>query len=247
MKKTAVFAVFMFLFSAIFVYASKPKTTIKILPAGTITVDGSLDDWKKAGIKPIVLNKKEQLTHGALDWDGTSGSGEVYVAFTNDKFYMAANITSPKGMYNNNPGKDMWNGNAVEIFLGFDNSNPTREMYTESDYQIGFSPGRVLKDGTRRVPAEIYSFNMITSITEGDEKYGKIKAKATKNGYLLEAEIEADFFDAWYVQDGLDIGFDISIDDVGPKSVARQIQFTWSGYKESWKDPAGWGIAILKE
>ncbi|MFW6210762.1 MAG: hypothetical protein ACOC4H_01435, partial [bacterium] len=60
MKKTAVFAVFMFLFSAVFVYAAKQKTTIKIISDGKITVDGSLKDWKKAGIKPFILNKKAQ-------------------------------------------------------------------------------------------------------------------------------------------------------------------------------------------
>ncbi|HPI03411.1 MAG TPA: sugar-binding protein [Candidatus Goldiibacteriota bacterium] len=239
MKKIAVMAVLVLAFSAVFVYAEKPKTTLSIVSEG-FTIDGSLADW--SAITPVVLDSAKMLTHGKTEWAGKEvQSGKVYVAFTQDALYVAAEVKSPKGIANNNVGKDMWNGNAVEVFVGFDNSDPEREMYTESDYQLGFNPGKINKEGKVINKPEVFCFNMEQSVAGS-----KIKAKKIKGGYILEAMVPASFFPAWNVASGNEISFDISIDDQGSKGAARKLQFTWSGYAESYKNPAGWGTAVLK-
>jgi len=241
MKKTLVIAMAAVLVLSMAVYAEKAKTTIPIIADGAITVDGALGEWSKAGVSPIMLDKASMVTHGKVEWLGKGKQdAKVYVAFAEEGVYFAAEVTNPKGIYNNAPGKDMWNGNAVELFIGFDNSDPSREMYTESDYQIGFSPGKIKKDGKVENPAEIYCFNQQVTITDG-----KIKAVKTKTGYIVEAFVPASFFAAWTLTKGMEIGFDISMDDV-TKGAARNVQLTWSGYVDSWKNPAGWGVAIVK-
>ncbi len=241
MKKVFVIAITAILVLSMAVYAEKPKTTIPIIKDGAITVDGSLSEWAKAGVTSILLDKASMVTHGKTEWLGKGKQdAKIYVAFAEGGVYFAADVTSPKGIYNNSTGKDMWNGNAVELFIGFDNSDPSREMYTESDYQIGFSPGKINKAGKVENPPEIYCFNQQVSITDG-----KIKAVKTEKGYIIEAFVPASFFAAWNLAKGMEIGFDLSMDDV-TKGAARNVQLTWSGYADSWKNPAGWGVATVK-
>jgi hypothetical protein len=220
-------------------YAEKPAATIALIKSG-ITVDGSLADWKAAGIQPLNISKKTQVAVGVPYWENQSAN--VYVAFSADTVYLAAEVTNPKGAFNKNVDAKIYDGNCVELFLGFDNSDPGRELYTETDYQIGFSTGDYSK-ATKKFKTKpmAYCFNTLKPITDA-----KIVVKPTATGYILEASAPGSFFSGWDVRNGMDIGFDIGLDDVGAKGAVRKIQMTWSGDKDGWKNPKGWGKANIK-
>jgi hypothetical protein len=241
MKKVTVIAAIVLLVSAVFAYAAAPKQSTTISIVGK-TFDGTLAGFTAAGIKPIVLDKPAMLTAGKTEWLGVEKeSGVFYVAFGPDALYVTAVIKSPQGIKNPNSGKDTWNGNAAEVFIGFDNSDPSREMYTESDFQLGFNPGKISKKGKVETAPEVYCFNQEKTITDA-----KITSKKTADGYIITAKIPAKFFASWNVANGQEISFDASIDEMGPKGLARKVQLTWSGYADSYKNPAGWGTATLK-
>jgi len=243
MKKiTLLFLAMIFVFNGI-ASAAKPVTTIYKISGG-ITVDGKIDDWKALGIEPTaILDKKENVAIGKPYWLGPEKqSAKVYVAVTEDKLYVLADVKSPKGLANKHAGREIYQGNTIELFLGFDNSQPDREMYAETDYQIGISVGQYSKsEGKWNVRPSAFGFNLEKPI-----KDAVIKAVAKPGGYIVEAEIPASFFTGWDVSDGLEIGFDVGVDDVGDKGLVRKIQMTWTGDAEGWKNPKGWGKAIIK-
>lgn len=244
MKKLLVLfaAIAVFGFSGLYA-DKKASTTIPIIDGG-IKVDASLKDWKACGIKPVKLNTMKQVAVGKTEWAGAKvHSGEVYVAFTEDKIFMAAEVKNKKGARNKHKGGDIYKGTTVELFLGFDNSEPTREMYMETDYQVGISTGQwSYKSKKWLVPPQAYVFNL-----ESEVEDAKIRVYPKKRGYIIEASLPLEFFEGYFVADDYEIGFDVGIDDVGSRGYTRKTQMTWSGDPEGWKIPKGWGKAIIKE
>lgn len=241
MKKTAVLAVVLALVFAASVFAEKPETTLYKVTGG-ITVDGKIDDWKTLGIEPVAINTADQVAIGKHLWLGAGKQeGKVYVAFDDKTVYMAAEVINAKGAMNKYKDGDIYQGTAIEIFLGFDNSSPDRDVYGETDYQIGVSTGQYVKStSTFKVKPNAFIFN-IKKPAAG----AVVKCKPTKTGYILEASIPASSLPGFDVTDGLEIGFEIGIDEVG-KGMLRQVQMTWTGDKDGWQFPKGWGKAVIK-
>jgi len=244
MRKLTVFALVLLLLTAVSVYAKKPVTTLCKI-SGKITIDGSSADFKKLGIKPVIIDTQKQVAIGKPYWLGKEKqSAKVYVAFDDEAVYLCAIVKSPKHRANKYKGGDIYKGNSIELFLGFDNSDPEREMYTETDYQVGLSTGWY-SSKTKKLKNKPTAF--IYTTEESITGQVKIKVKTTKTGYILEAKIPSDVFEGWDIEDGNEIGFDIGVDDVGDSGLLRKIQLTWSGDKNGWQNPKGWGIAKIKE
>jgi hypothetical protein len=243
MKKFLAFvSVLMVLVSAA-AMAERASTTIRLL-ASPMKVDGSIAKWKSAGIAPIAIDKASQVAIGNIYWlKAQKESALIYVAFSPKGINLTAVVKSPKGLKNNNVDGNIYNGNGVELFVGFDDSDPSRQLYTETDYQVGFSTGDYLKAKRKyETKPSIWCYNLQKPV-EG----GKIVTKEEKGGYILDAFVPADFLPGYDVRDGAEIGFDIGVDDVGDRGLLRKIQMTWSGDKDGWKVPSGWGKATIKK
>jgi hypothetical protein len=242
MKKTMVLVLALAILFSASVFAEKATTTLPVIKTA-MTIDGSLADWKACGIKPVAINTKAQVAIGVPYWLGAEKqSGEVYVAFSETTLFMAAKVMSVKGLKNNKTEGNIYDGNAIELFLGFDNSDPGRELYTETDYQIGFATGEYSKANKKfTIKPSVWCFNM-TKAVEG----AVIVAKPIEGGYIIEASVPASFLSGYDVRDGGEISFDVGIDDIGEKGLGRKVQMTWSGDKDGWKIPKGWGKANLK-
>jgi hypothetical protein len=243
MKKTAVLALVLLGIFAVSVFAVKPVAALYKVKAGSITVDGKISDWKALGIEPIAINTEAQVAIGKPYWLGAAKqSGKIYVAFDDKNIYVCAVVTNPKGALNKYTGGDIYQGTGIEVFIGFDNSNPDREMYTETDYQVGISTGQYSKpSGSFKVKPQAFIYN-----TKKAFKDAVIKCKPTATGYILEASLPASGLQGFDIQDGQEIGFELGIDDVGAKGVIRQVQLTWTGDKDGWQFPKGWGKAVIK-
>ena len=242
MKKTiALVTVLAVMFSAL-AFAEKATTSLPLI-TGAMTIDGSLADWQACGIKPVTINTPAQVAIGVPYWLGAEKqSGEVYVAFSETTLYIAAKVKSVKGLKNVNTEGKIYDGNGVELFIGFDNSDPSREMYTETDYQLGFSTGDYSKANKKfAVQPSVRAFNLNKQVDGA-----VIVAKPVEGGYIIEASVPAAFLAGYDVKNGGDISFDIGIDDIGDKGLVRKVQMTWSGDKDGWKNPKGWGKANIK-
>lgn len=192
-------------------------------------IDGDLSDWT---IPPTLrLDKKENVVIGVENWEGPQSAGAVvYVTYDKEKLYIAADITSQTPQFNPHEGRNLYNGDALEIYVGTDHSDPTRKSYLPTDFQIGLSPG-VEGEG-----AEVFSFTDSGRIPDA-----VIATQKTDKGYTLEAAIPLIYFYKIHVAPGKKIGFDVALDDVGPGGKARTFQLTWSGKSDSWQNPSSWG------
>lgn len=242
MRKIAVMAVVLSVVFAAMLYAEKPVATIYKI-AGGITVDGKMDDWKALGIEPLKIDTPEQVAIGKPYWEENGKpSAQVYVAIDDKNIYLLADVKNAKGPANKYKEGEIYQGTGVELFIGFDNSDPERQTYQETDYQIGFSTGRYSRsEGTWKDKPFAYIYNI-----KKPAKTAVVKCKNTKTGYILEASVPAAELSGFDAADGLELGFDIGIDEIGKKGVVRTMQLTWSGDKDGWQYPKGWGKAVIK-
>jgi len=240
MKKAVVLTALAVLMSVfVFAAAEKPTTTFWILSKAP-ALNCSDADWKACGIKPIEISKDVQVAVGKEKWKHQAA--KIYLGCDDKNLYVLAQVKTKAPLRNYKTGKDIYNGDNIEIFLGFNNSDPDRQSYLETDYQIGVSTGLVLNGKTKSKP-ESYCFNLNQSIDNA-----KITVKKTGEGYALEAAIPVSNFAGWDASEGKEIGFDVGFDDSGTeKEKDREIQMTWSGDKDGWQNPAGWGKATIKK
>jgi hypothetical protein len=193
------------------------------------SLNGDLTGWPQQ--PAIVLDQKENLVVGQADWTGPDVlSGKIYITYDKDNLYIAADIASKNPQYNAQNASNIYNGDALELYVGTDLSNPQRKSYAPTDVQVVISPGKA-GDG-----AEIYSMT-----DKGDIPGAKVATKATTAGYILEASIPLQYFYKINVGPGKSIAFDFDLDDCGPLGKARSLQMSWSGSSTSWQDPSTWG------
>jgi hypothetical protein len=224
-------------------------TLVLLIPASTVlagqtveisdtavppSVTGDISDWK---IPPsIILDKKEQVVSGQYEWTGPDyASAKIYLTYDMNNLYIAADITSKTPMYNAQEAGNVYNGDAIELFIGTDLTDPKRTALVPTDLQIIISPG---KNGANPV---VYCTTDKTAVPGA-----KVATKLTKNGYALFAQIPMSFLYKINVGPGKSIGFDVDLDDVGSASKVRALQLSWTQQDKSWQDPSQWGTLTFK-
>jgi hypothetical protein len=197
-------------------------------------IDGDLSDWT---VPPVItLDKKEYVVVGSNDWTGPDYcSGKIYITYDKTNLYIAADIASKTPQFNSQDASEIYNGDALEVYVGTDLTDPKRSSYSPTDVQIFISPG---KNGDN---AQVYSMTDKSKIPGA-----KVATELTKAGYTLEASIPLKYFYKINVGPGKSIGFDVSIDDVGAVSKVRTLQMAWSQQDKSWQDPSQWGTLTFK-
>jgi len=215
-----------------------PKKTVFALKAKQpLKIDGDLSDWDKGA--PITMVDEEFFKEG-LTWGGNSDlSGKAYIMWDETNFYLAAEIIDDLPLVNDKVGANIWNGDALELVLGFNQkADPQRVAMGQGDFQVGFGTG----DGKKN-PPQIWNWQR-RRIPKG----GEIAVNKTKSplGYVLEAKIPWEFFRVKSVpKKGLRLGFDIAFDDADKRN-ERERQFIWNGDYYFYKDPSVWGVLELK-
>jgi beta-mannanase len=211
------------------------KKVVKALKAKSkIVLDGSLSDFADA--TPIVLDQKDNLREG-IDWAGPKDlSGNIYLKWDDDNFYVAAKVTDNKGPFNIKRRGEIWNGDAIELVICANpNSDPNREDVGSDDYQIGFGTG----DGKQNEPS-IWVWQK-----RAQPKGGKIVVKKTTTGYVLEAMVPWKSFTNFRPRSGEKVGFDIALDDADKDE--RKAQLIWNGDYAFYRDPSVWGRLLFTE
>ncbi len=203
---------------------------------GTVNIDANLSDWNKS--YPITMKDESYFKEG-FGWKGLEDlSGMAYVMCDQENIYFAVEVDDKIPLINNNKKSNIWDGDCIEIVLGFKSKNKNRTHFTSGDYQIGLSPGNnkgneptIWNWQRRRFPA-------------GSDI--AVREVSSPQGYIIEAKIPWKFFRLKAAPaSGDEFGFDIALDDADYTG-EREKQFIWNGDYYFYKDPSVWGILEIK-
>lgn len=180
-------------------YAGKLRNEIVATKKSTnLKIDGSVasNEWQASTFSTI--NKKHQV---AIQYDANN-------------LYLAFNINDASPLINTKQGKDIWDGDALEIAFGSNPSaNPKRKFYLLSDVQIGI---RMNENPI------IWNWKTNTPIENGH-----VKTTKTDKGYLVEIQLPIQQICGKELNASAIHGFEIGIDQ-GDEKGKRTHQDRWN-------------------
>lgn len=189
-----------------------------------ITVDGVLDEalWSSASY---------QLQKNLLDIEANN-QADFSAAWDQENLYIGVRIADANVVNENRPDSEIYEDDGIEIFIDGDNSK-TENQYDENDHQIFI-----------RCDGSVYTTQGGTQ-TELSQSVS-VAAGSTDTGYCIEAAIPWEQL-GQTAADGKLIGLDIANNDNDGEG-SRSAVLSWNAEaNENWKNPAGFGTAILYE
>jgi hypothetical protein len=189
-----------------------PKAT------GAIPVDGNATGW------PVT-------TGIAINDDADGVSGNIKLCYDDTHLYIFVSVNGDKPI-NFNQGKDIWNGNALEILLGFDpNASKFEASMGSKDYQIGLSPGNP--------SAKISPSSHDWTHSNGDVA-DAMKVVKTAQGYQMEASIPWSHFAGITPASGMSFAIDFALDEASGMGLSRDGQWIMDGNTDYYHVPSQW-------
>lgn len=187
-------------------YAGKLRNEIVATKkSANLKIDGSVasNEWQASTFSTI--NKKHQV---AIQYDANN-------------LYLAFNINDASPLINTKQGKDIWDGDALEIAFGSNPSaNPKRKFYLLSDVQIGI---RMNENPI------IWNWKTNTPIENGH-----VKTTKTDKGYLVEIQLPIQQICGKELNASAIHGFEIGIDQGDEKGKRT--------HQERWNNPSADGF-----
>jgi len=189
---------------------------------GPITIDGTTKNWP--GTPPIILSGK-RVVFGP-DSGGTEGSYKL--CWDDNNLYVLVTVVDPTPLNNKaTKPESLWNGDGIELFFGSEN--------LDEGGALKFSDRHLIIGATGAGKAQFYYAN-------SPEQYpteALIVSGGDGKGYTLEAAIPWKALGVAAPKPGLELLFDIGIDDsVGADRVH---QIMWNGTDKNSGDRTHWG------
>ncbi|MCL6457218.1 MAG: S-layer homology domain-containing protein, partial [Gorillibacterium sp.] len=192
-----------------------------------IVIDGLLDElWPES--QRVELTDMDRVL-------GTSKLGvaaDMRLAWDEENLNLYAHIIDSTPMTNVNTGDWIWDGDAVELFIGPENVDQGGSIQFK-DTQLVLAGA--LKEGN----GQYYWYN-------GAQQTPIDMAVVRDNdgqGYVIEAAIPLSSLNITDPEAGKAIRFDIGFDDASVKS--RERQFFWNGVDGNAQNREKWGKAVL--
>ena len=188
-------------------------------------IDGQASDWPG--------RPGEHISAGNLVLGPDAGTLEAdfKLCWDAENLYLFVQVADNTPMINPNTGANIWEGDALELFIGPDNIDEGGEL--------AFTDRQILLSCSKETGSVQYFIG-------GSPTTDKINLEVVKNvsgdGYAVEAAIP------WTVlhmkpEEGKEFLFDIGIDDDTGHSRARQLM--WNGISRNSGDRSKWGVAKL--
>ena len=193
---------------------------------GPIKLDGLSVNWP--GV-PAETVPSSRLVQGS-DAGGVEGSFKL--CWDDNKLYLLAHISDPTPMKNEHQGDDLWNGDALELFIGSEQLDQAGPMLF-TDHQLLLSAGQT-KSGFH---------SHLVNASEQPRCEMTVTADVDGKGYTLEAAIPFKAL-GFVPKEGQQILFDLAIDDSGDGKM-RARQLVWNGNARDSGDRTAWGRAIF--
>lgn len=201
--------------------------TVKIARAtGEIRMNGLAENWPGTPAEQITSKRLVQ---------GASAAGlecSFKLCWDDKNLYLLANITDGTPMLNEHKGDMLWNGDAIELFVGHEKIGEGGGlMFTDRQALLGAGkPGGQFQWFLCHSPKQ-YECRM------------HLAANADGKGYTLEAAIPFEAL-GFEPKENMEFLFDIGVDDSeNGKSRTRQIM--WNGTDRNSGDRSHWGRAVL--
>ena len=186
-----------------------------------IVVDAQLSDWTDI-TSELDVERPDQVTWGSDQWKGTKDlSGKFRLAWRSGGFALAAFVRDDviKQPFQ---ADEMWKGDHINLFFDFvPGQEPERNFWGNGQYQIGFSPGKLVDSQTATAEAVLF-------YPEGFSHGGKIEAvvRRLKTGYVIEAHIPMSVLGDRTITQGDDFNFTVAISDADNEPVSQESWMT---------------------
>jgi len=209
------------------------RTTHIYYMGGNVKVDGKLGEW--AGLEPLYLNIKV-----GKDFDEPVDykDAQFYLGWDEENLYIAAHIKD-EAIVNNYTGREIWNGDAIEVFIEthIEPDKLWRPGYDDDTYHFLFAPTNAFGKpdmasvGNPKLPRDY------------QVKYNAVAAEKTSDGYNIECAINYREMGDWHPVSGAEIGFTVALDD--SDSGDRTAQYLWSSKRGAFWDRRVFARAVL--
>ncbi len=188
---------------------------------GPMKLDGNRDSWP--GNPPEAV-PSSRIVMGA---DGAGFDGSFRLCWDDQNLYLHVLVNDPTPMHNSQQGGDMWNGDGIELFVGWEESDRGGPLLF-SDRQVLLSAGSPA-DGKRSYVARATTQVPCRVV---------LSPTVDAHGYVLEAAIPFAAL-GFTPHEGQVIRFDLGIDDGSGAGRTRQLM--WSGGARNSADRTDWG------
>ena len=213
--------------------AEKGEKTVLQIPKTkkAMIIDGELDsNWPKGS--KITLSDTNRVL-GVME---PNVEADFYFAWDQKKLYVFADIKDTSPMNNVRTGKNVWNGDGIEIFVGPEAEKLGQEgSLVPKDSQLLIAGGDKING--------IFQFYWANNRTdeEQSEINNYVKMKADKTGYTIEAAIPLPALNIENIYPDMEIMFDFIFDN--GENGSRKSQYVWNGNDKNSRDRSAWGRA----
>jgi hypothetical protein len=151
-------------------------------------IDGKLEEWKN--ILPVnLIPDQAHVVVGNNKYNGSKDlSGKVFLGWDRNNLYIALKITDD--IINQTiRGKNLYQGDHVELFIDTDITDTATTIFNEDDFQIGLSPGNLAGTGDFLLDIDPEAFIWTPASKVNKTPEIKIASSRTADGYIIEAAV----------------------------------------------------------
>jgi hypothetical protein len=178
---------------------------------------------------PIEIYGENQVTSGT--WQEFKDlNATVYLMADPQNIYVSASVRETNPVYNNKTKGNIWNGDCIELFLGF--GKELKRTYGSKDFQIGISPSKGSSESF------LWVFNQNRKIDM------PVFVDKNEKGYQVRTQIPIKDLGLEPLREGQVVFVDVAVDKAGEDG-DRMRQLTWHGKGLGHIDPTQWNYGVI--
>ena len=199
------------------------RTVMAGHPTGPMAIDGQLTGWPG---RPPERIGTDRLVAGR-ETGGVEASFKV--SWDDKNLYLLANVTDPTPMKNEQSGENLWNADALEVFIGSEKIDQGGTLLF-TDLHILLGAGKNHQTHVANAAKQPVIATSVTPAVDG-------------KGYTLEAAIPWSALDIT-PHEGQSLLFDLALGN-STDGKSRSSQLVWNGGSRNSSDRSAWGRLSL--
>lgn len=188
-------------------------------------LDGSRAEWPSV---PAARIGADGLVQGR---DANGLEAAFRLAWDDVNLYLFVEVSDPTPLKNSQEPKDIWNGDAIELFIGHEDLG--------QGGSLKYSDRQILIRGAKSDKANVYFGNAPKQVAAQSIVVPNLDGK----GYTIEAAIPLEGL-GFVPKEGQEILFDLGVDD-SDTGTRRIRQIVFNGNAQNSKDRGAWGRATF--